>query len=139
MRNDFTSDGGFARRLDGFLTVGLEGPGVIITNHSVFIDFVGLSALFIEIDGRRYLWRDVLATRHAQLVARKKAEQPALFELRDDSRPATERSAVGRYGEPSPFAYVCPIANRSAAHPAGNAGTISSRPARMLASATSWR
>jgi hypothetical protein len=58
---------------------------------------------FIEIKGRRYLWRDVLAARRAQLATRKKAEQPALFELRDDRRPAAERTAAGRYREPSLF------------------------------------
>jgi hypothetical protein len=32
---------------------------------------------FIEIDGRRYLWRDLVALRRAQ--ARPPAEQPSLF------------------------------------------------------------
>jgi hypothetical protein len=59
---------------------------------------------FVEIEGRRYLWRDVLAARRAQLAVRRKAEQPPLFELRDDLRPATERTAAGRYREPSLFA-----------------------------------
>jgi hypothetical protein len=53
-----------------------------------------------EIEGRRYLWRDVLAARRAQLAACRKAQQPPLFELRDDC-PATERTAAGRYREPS--------------------------------------
>jgi hypothetical protein len=61
---------------------------------------------FVEIEGRRYLWRDVQAARRAQLAARRKAEQPALFELRDDCRPATERTAAGRYREPSLFAQL---------------------------------
>ena len=58
---------------------------------------------FIDIDGKRYLWRDLLQLRRDQLAAIAKAEQPALFELRDDSRPAPERSAAGRYLQPGLF------------------------------------
>lgn len=57
---------------------------------------------FIDIDGRRYLWRDLVALRRTQ--ATPKAAQPALFELRDDSRPAGERSAAERYQAPNLFA-----------------------------------
>jgi hypothetical protein len=42
---------------------------------------------FIEIDGRRYLWRDLVALRRAQ--ATPAAEQPALFAMREDHRPAS--------------------------------------------------
>ena len=56
---------------------------------------------FIEIDGRRYPWRDLVAVRRAQAMP--KAEQPALFELREDHRPADERTAAERYREPSLF------------------------------------
>jgi len=56
---------------------------------------------FIEIDGRRYLWRDLVALRRAQ--ATPATEQPALFALRDDHRPAGERDAAERYREPSLF------------------------------------
>ena len=56
---------------------------------------------FIEIDGRRYLWRDLVALRQAQAVPR--VEQPALFELREDHRPPGERDAAERYREPSLF------------------------------------
>ena len=56
---------------------------------------------FIEIDGHRYLWRDLVALRRAQATPR--VTQPALFELRDDSRPAGERSAAERYRAPSLF------------------------------------
>jgi hypothetical protein len=59
---------------------------------------------FVELDGRRYHWRDVVEARRAQLAARRNAEQPALFELREDNRPATECTAAGRYREPSLFA-----------------------------------
>ena len=56
---------------------------------------------FIDIDGRRYLWRDLVALRRAQATPR--AEQPALFELRKDHRPPGERNAAERYREPSLF------------------------------------
>jgi hypothetical protein len=61
---------------------------------------------FIEIDGKRHLWRDILKMRQEQRRAAAKAQQPALFELRDDRRPATERSAAGRYCEPLLFSLL---------------------------------
>ena len=56
---------------------------------------------FIDIDGRRHLWRDLVALRSAQ--ATPSATQPTLFELREDYRPAGERNAAERYREPSLF------------------------------------
>ena len=56
---------------------------------------------FIVIDGKRYLWRDVLALRRAQALP--KAEQPTLFPVLEDSRPASACSAAGRYREPGLF------------------------------------
>ena len=61
---------------------------------------------FIEIDGRRFVWRDLVEKRREQLKAAAKAVQPALFELRDDSRPASERTAARRYLEPSLFTLI---------------------------------
>jgi hypothetical protein len=58
---------------------------------------------FIEIDGRRLLWRDLVKRRREQLAAAQKAVQPTLFELRDDTRPKSERTAARRYLEPSLF------------------------------------
>ncbi len=58
---------------------------------------------FVDIDGRRYLWNYILELRRAQLAAVRDVEQPALFELRDDTRPPTEQTAAGRYLEPSLF------------------------------------
>jgi hypothetical protein len=55
----------------------------------------------IDLEGRRYLWRDLLALKRAQ--ATQKAEQPALFELREDHRPPGERSASERYQAQSLF------------------------------------
>jgi hypothetical protein len=56
---------------------------------------------FVEIDGRRLLWRDLVEARRAQAMP--KAEQPTLFELREDHRPLGERNAAERYREPSLF------------------------------------
>ena len=50
----------------------------------------------IIIDGRAYRWRDIVELRRQQLEAWKAArpEQPALFALKADSRPAVERTAI---------------------------------------------
>ena len=56
----------------------------------------------IDIDGRRYAWRDLVALRRTQATPR--AEQPTLFALREDHRPPGERSAAERYEAPSLFA-----------------------------------
>lgn len=56
---------------------------------------------FVEIDGRRHLWRDLVALRHAQ--ATPPAQQPTLFELREDCRLPAERNATERYREPTLF------------------------------------
>ncbi len=57
----------------------------------------------IMIDGRAYSWRAVLELRRAQIEAWKAARpvQPALFELKCDRRPERERTAAGRYREPT--------------------------------------
>jgi hypothetical protein len=57
----------------------------------------------IMIEGRAFSWKRILELRREQLEAWKAAQprQPALFELKDDSRPAAESSADGRYREPT--------------------------------------
>jgi hypothetical protein len=57
---------------------------------------------FIEIGGKRYTWRDILALRREQ-VRRSRLPQPTLFELKEDRRPSSQRSATGRYAEPTLF------------------------------------
>jgi hypothetical protein len=57
----------------------------------------------IEIDGNRYLWRDLLQLRREQKKAHARAQQPTLFELKEDCRSRTDRTAAGRYSEPSLF------------------------------------
>jgi hypothetical protein len=63
---------------------------------------------FIEIDGKRHLWRDIVKLRQEQLRSAAEAEptQQILFELHEDFRPATERSAATRYIEPSLFSLL---------------------------------
>ena len=60
---------------------------------------------FIEIDGKRHLWRDIVRLRQEQCRAAAEAApaQPPLFDLHEDFRPITERSAAARYLEPSLF------------------------------------
>ncbi len=58
---------------------------------------------FIVIDGKRHLWRDILEMRRAQLVALREERQPPLFPLVEDARPASQRTAAGRYLEPLLF------------------------------------
>jgi hypothetical protein len=57
----------------------------------------------IQIDGKRYLWREVLQLRREQKQAHARAQQPVLFELKEDCRPVAERTVEGRYREPSLF------------------------------------
>ena len=60
----------------------------------------------IMIDGRAYSWQQLCELRRRQLEARRAAQarQLALFELKEDCRPAAERTAAGRYREPTLFA-----------------------------------
>lgn len=60
---------------------------------------------FIDIDGKRFLWRDIVALRQEQCRAAALAApvQPPLFELHEDIRPAAERTAAARYFSPSLF------------------------------------
>jgi hypothetical protein len=64
---------------------------------------------FIDIEGKRYLWRDILELRREQKRAHAAAQQLALFELRHDCRPPTARTAAGRYLEPSLFDDAGPL------------------------------
>lgn len=66
----------------------------------------------IILDGHAYSWQVICELRRRQLEAWKAAQptQPALFDLREDCRPAAERTAAGRYREPTLFALM---ANRA--------------------------
>ena len=59
----------------------------------------------IVIEGHAYRWQEICELRRQQLEARQ-ADQPkqlALFALKDDHRPVAERTAAGRYQEPTLF------------------------------------
>lgn len=57
---------------------------------------------YLIIDGKHYLWRDLLRVRQEQRKAAKK-EQPTLFPLKEDRRPPSQKTAHGRYEEPTLF------------------------------------
>ena len=57
---------------------------------------------FIVIEGKRIAWRDLLKLRREQRRQARSA-QLTLFELKEDARPHAERTASGRYHEPSLF------------------------------------
>jgi hypothetical protein len=61
-----------------------------------------MAPAFIVIDGRRYSWKDIVRLRQEQ---RNAARQPqlTLFDLKEDSRPANQRTAEGRFTEPLLF------------------------------------
>ena len=60
------------------------------------------------IDGRAFSWQRIVELRKRQLEAWRAGEcrQLALFELKHDCRPETERSTAGRYQEPTLFAFA---------------------------------
>jgi hypothetical protein len=79
---------------------GIAGAGSTVTRVYTWNSPIQISRRAI-FDGRRYLWRDLVALRQAQ--AQPRAEQPTLFELHEDHRPPGERNATERYCEPSLF------------------------------------
>lgn len=58
---------------------------------------------YITIDGVRHLWADIKRMRREQIVEARRKKQPPLFELKNDSRPQSQKSAEGRYSEPLLF------------------------------------
>jgi hypothetical protein len=57
---------------------------------------------YLVLDGKRYRWADLVRLRKEQRKAAKK-EQPTLFPLKEDYRPPTQKTAQGRYEEPTLF------------------------------------
>jgi len=56
----------------------------------------------IEIDGKRFPWRDILKLRREQQKAERQPH-PTLFELHNDVRPTSQQCVDGRYSEPTLF------------------------------------
>jgi hypothetical protein len=61
----------------------------------------------LVIDGHAFSWQRLVELRRQQLEAwrAEQCRQLALFELKDDCRPEVERTASGRYSEPTLFAF----------------------------------
>ncbi len=60
----------------------------------------------IMIDGKPYVWRELVKMRREQLQAQAKRKQLALFEMKEDYRPEAHRTASGRYRQPSLLALL---------------------------------
>jgi len=60
-------------------------------------------AALIEIDGKRYPWRDILELRRQQLKDHRREPTPTLFPLHHDVRPPLTRHAEDRYRQPGLF------------------------------------
>jgi hypothetical protein len=56
----------------------------------------------IVIDGKPYDWKEIRRLRREQIQAARKP-QLTLFDLKEDARPASQRSVEGRYTEPLLF------------------------------------
>jgi hypothetical protein len=56
----------------------------------------------VKLDGRKYLWADILKLRREQLKAARQT-QPVLFEPQVGVRPKSLRTAAGRLAEPTLF------------------------------------
>ena len=68
----------------------------------------------IEIDGKRFLWRDLLQLRREQKKAHARAQQSTLFELKEDCRPHSEPPAQAvianlRCFPPKPNCVLTPV------------------------------
>jgi len=57
---------------------------------------------YVEVNGQRIAWRDLLKLRSEQKKAQRQA-QLTLFELKEDARPASQTTPEGRYEEPTLF------------------------------------
>jgi len=57
---------------------------------------------YIVIGGVRYEWREILRLRREQMRATRK-RQFELFEMKDDRRPASQKTADRRFSEPTLF------------------------------------
>jgi hypothetical protein len=58
---------------------------------------------FIDIDGKRYAWKEILRLRRERIAAAREKQQPTLFKLRRDRRPPSQQNVRGRHEEPSLF------------------------------------
>lgn len=71
-----------------------------------------MAPALIVIDGKRYAWSDILKLRRQQRKAARQ-RQLTLFALKEDTRPASQRTVEGRFLEPLLFERESFGANRS--------------------------
>ena len=57
----------------------------------------------IVIEGRVYDWKEIRRLRREQTQAAQRTNQLTLFELKEDARPPTQKTADARYQEPLLF------------------------------------
>lgn len=57
----------------------------------------------IMINGAAVRWKDILKMRREAQKAKRQAQQPLPMELRDDSRPVSQRTVQGRHEQPMLF------------------------------------
>lgn len=57
----------------------------------------------IVLDGKVWEWKEIRRIRREQIQAARKPQQDELFPLHEDSRPASQRTASGRYEQPLLF------------------------------------
>jgi hypothetical protein len=71
----------------------------------------------IIVNGHAFSWHQLCELRRQQLEAwrAEQVKQLALFELRDDCRPQAERTAAGRYREPTLFSTLTAAATGNGA------------------------
>jgi hypothetical protein len=58
---------------------------------------------YVLIDNKRYEWKEILRLRRQQIEVERRAQQPTLFQLRDDRPAPSQQTAGGRYEEPTLF------------------------------------
>ena len=75
---------------------------------------------YIEIDGKRYAWKDIARLRREQIEAERRVQQPTLFELRRRPPPgfATDRprSVRGADAVQSGLNIYAPLPRNAATH-----------------------
>jgi hypothetical protein len=60
-----------------------------------------MTVKYFMLDGKKYLWTEIVRMRHEQIKTARQAAQLALFARQDDSRPKSQRTAAGRLEEPT--------------------------------------
>lgn len=62
-----------------------------------------MTGKYFLLDGKKYLWKEIVKMRHEQMKVARQAAQLALFAIHDDTRPKSQRTASSRLQEPTLF------------------------------------